>query len=750
MENDQMRSIMNNFVLLGFLIISVFSINTSNAQAQEASDGIEEVVVTARKREENIQETALSVSALSARDIENRVPTDIRDLAADSPNLIIDDLQQGPGSPTAIFIRGVGVSDVEKNFDPTTGVVLDGVFIGANSGAMLKTIDLESVEILRGPQGTLFGRNTVAGVINLTRTKPTGERGGKIKIGYDNYNTHVIDGILNIGTPEAAFKITGTHREQNEGYLTNAVDGQDLGREEYTQITFNSLFQVNDNIEVELTLTDEQQDQDAHTALNLGGATTWWCAVYGQCSPGLGIPQSGDRYTVYNNEPKRRDASFESYTGILELRWELSDYYKLDYIFGRKTTDEEVDQDWDGTPLTLYHTDRRADYEQASHELRLTSDLDGPLNYVVGLYKWDSEYTIPMESRIGFFDLFGAVPTEDPLIVVPVYNYTHQETDSIAVFFEADYDINDQITLTIGGRYIDEEKSSNACQGGGPYPDCGVMDTDADKSWTKFTPKVAVSYQANEDLHFYASYSQGYRSGGFNGRWGNEFSATRPYKPETVTSIEVGVKSTLLDNRLRVNVAIFDMEYEDKQLDVDIPDTLAALGRQTVTDNVAEASFKGIELELNALITQNFSIDLNVGYLDPSYDDFFADFNGSGAAADFTYLEPLRAPDLTWTLGLTYEWEAGPGLAYVRASAHHIGEHHTSQLNSPTTFNKEQTLVDLSMNYEINNTLIALFGKNLTEEDGFTVGYDVFAGAAWSYAMARKPRIWGVSITQSF
>jgi len=745
-----MRSIMNNFVLLGFLIISVFSINTSNAQAQEASDGIEEVVVTARKREENIQETALSVSALSARDIENRVPTDIRDLAADSPNLIIDDLQQGPGSPTAIFIRGVGVSDVEKNFDPTTGVVLDGVFIGANSGAMLKTIDLESVEILRGPQGTLFGRNTVAGVINLTRTKPTGERGGKIKIGYDNYNTHVIDGILNIGTPEAAFKITGTHREQNEGYLTNAVDGQDLGREEYTQITFNSLFQINDNLEVELTLTDEQQDQDAHTALNLGGATTWWCAVYGQCSPGLGIPQSGDRYTVYNNEPKRRDASFESYTGILELRWELSDYYKLDYIFGRKTTDEEVDQDWDGTPLTLYHTDRRADYEQASHELRLTSDLDGPLNYVVGLYKWDSEYTIPMESRIGFFDLFGAVPTEDPLIVVPVYNYTHQETDSIAVFFEADYDINDQITLTIGGRYIDEEKSSNACQGGGPYPDCGVMDTDADKSWTKFTPKVAVSYQANEDLHFYASYSQGYRSGGFNGRWGNEFSATRPYKPETVTSIEVGVKSTLLDNRLRVNVAIFDMEYEDKQLDVDIPDTLAALGRQTVTDNVAEASFKGIELELNALITQNFSIDLNVGYLDPSYDDFFADFNGSGAAADFTYLEPLRAPDLTWTLGLTYEWEAGPGLAYVRASAHHIGEHHTSQLNSPTTFNKEQTLVDLSMNYEINNTVIALYGKNLTEEDGFTVGYDVFAGAAWSYAMARKPRIWGVSITQSF
>ncbi len=745
-----MKLTLNFIILISFIITSIFTINYSNAQTAGISEGIEEIVVTARKKEENIQETALSVSALSARDIENRVPTDIRDLAADSPNLIIDDLQQGPGSPTAIFIRGVGVSDVEKNFDPTTGVVLDGVFIGANSGAMLKTIDLESVEILRGPQGTLFGRNTVAGVINLTRTKPTGEMGGKIRVGYGDYDTSVIDGIFNFGTPDAAFKITGTHREQKEGYLTNAVDGKDLGREEYTQITLNSLFQVSENLEVELTLTDEQQDQDAHTALNLGGATTWWCAVYGQCSPGLGIPQSGNRYTVYNNEPKRRDASFESFTGIIEVRWNISDNHKLDYILGRKTTDEVVDQDWDGTPLTLYHTDRNAEYEQTSHEIRLTSDLDGPLNYVVGVYKWDSEYTIPMESRIGFFDLFGAVPTQDPLIVVPIYNYTHQETDSIAAFFEADYDINDQITLTVGGRYIDEEKSSNACQGAGPYPDCAAINTYAEKNWTKFTPKVAVSYQANEDVLYYLSYSQGYRSGGFNGRWGNEFSAVRPYKPETVTNIELGLKSTLMDNRLRVNVAVFDMEYEDKQLDVDIPDTLAAIGRATVTDNVAEASFKGIELELYAIITQNFSIDLNVGYLDASYDEFFADFNGSGTPADYTYLEPLRAPDLTWTLGLTYEWEAGPGLAYIRASAHHIGEHHTSQLNSLTTFNKEQTLIDLSMNYEINNTVFAFFAKNLTEEDGFTVGYDVFAGAAWSYAMARKPRVWGVSVTQSF
>ena len=747
-----MKTITHHFFIFSFLISFIFfgSFQEVKAQETQLSSGIEEIVVTARKKEENIQETALSVSALTQRDLDRRFPNDIRDLAGDSPNLIIDDLQQGPGSPTAIFIRGIGVSDVEKNFDPTTGVVLDGVFIGANSGAMLKTIDLEKVEILRGPQGTLFGRNTVAGVINLTRTRPTGEIGGKIRVGYGDYDTSLVDAIFNFGNETAAFKISGTHREQKEGYLTNLVNGEDLGREEYYQVTVNGLFSINENLEIELTFTDEQQDQDAHTTLNMGGAGTWWCAAYGQCSPGLGVPQSGNRWAVYNNEPKRRDAFFASKTGILEVRWDISENYKLDYIFGRKTTDEEVDQDWDGTPLTLYHTDRRAEYEQDSHELRVTSDLDGNINFVAGLYKWDSEYTIPMESRIGFFDLFGAVPRLDPLIVVPVYNYTHQETESMAVFFEVDYDINEQFKLTVGGRYIDEEKNSRACQGGGPFPDCAVLDTFAKKSWTKFTPKVALSYQQSDNVLYYASFSEGYRSGGFNGRWGNQFSAVRPYKPETVTNIEVGVKSTLMDNTLRVNVAVFDMQYDDKQFDVDIPDTLAATGRATVTDNVAEATFRGIELELEAIINQNFSIDLNVGYLDASYDEFFADLTGGGTPSDFTHLEPLRAPELNWTLGLNYEWEAGPGLAYIRASAHFIGEHHVSQLNSPTTFNQDQTIFDLSMNYEVNDTVIAFFAKNITEEDGFMVGYDVFAGAAWSYTMARAPRIWGVNITQSF
>jgi len=345
--------------------------------------------------------------------------------------------------------------------------------------------------------------------------------------------------------------------------------------------------------------------------------------------------------------------------------------------------------------------------------------------------------------------LFGVVPRTDPLIVIPINATTQQETDSTAFFFEFDYDLSDDLTLTLGGRSIDEEKRSQACDGG--YPACPNLNTDASADWTKFTPKVALKYQVNPDVMVYGLHSQGYRSGGFNGRWGSLNSATVPYDPETVTNTEFGIKTTLRDNRVHFNMTVFSMDYEDKQIDVDIVDASAALGRSTVAANVAEATFRGVEIELHALVSENFSIDANLGTLAAEFGEFFADFTGSGVDADYSYLEPLRAPKLTWTVGGTYNFPGiARGEAYVRASAHHIAKHHVSQLNTPTTFNEDQTLVDFSVNRIINDAKVSVFGRNLTNEDGFTVGYDVFAGAAWSYAMARAPRTWGVELTYSF
>jgi len=722
----------------GLMASSVFW--TATTQAEEPSATLEEIVVMARKRQENQQETALSVSSLSANDLNKRFATDIRDLAQDSPNLIIDDLQQGPGSPTAITMRGYGVSDVEKNLEPTTIVVIDGVAMGANSGSMLKALDLESVEILRGPQGTLFGKNAVAGVINMTRTRPTGELGGKIRVGYGDYDNSNIEALVNFGNEVAAFKISASNQNQKEGYLTNLFDGQDSGRSEYTQVTLNSLFQLSETLELELTYTDDKQKQDSHTSLTFSAPGAAWCAGYNYCSSAVGVPITEDRYTVNNNEPKRRDAFFESETGIVELRWELSDTMKVDYIYGFKDTNEQVWQDWDGTADTLYHTDRRATYSQDSHELRLTTDMDGPFNGVFGLYKWTSEYNQPLTDFIGFV-------VADTVLVLN--KETWQETDSWSAFFEVDYDLSEQLTMTVGGRYIDEEKTARGVRAS------SNTDRKTSASWTEFTPKVALSYQANEDLMVYGLYSEGFRSGGFSGRWPNEFILTTPYEPESVANREVGIKSEWMDNTLRINLTIFDLEIDDKQFDASIKDPNGS-GQGTAITNVATMEASGVELEIVKLLGDNFTLDVNIGTLDTEFVDFTATILGT-EPADYTYLEPTRAPDLTYTVGLNYEAPLGQGTLFARASAHFIDEHEMSQLNSPYVSNDSQTLVDVSVTYSLNQTDFSLFVKNLTDEDGFTVGYDVggmdptrSTGGLWTFAMARAPQVWGASVTHSF
>lgn len=737
----------------GLLASSVFW--TVVTQAEEPSVTLEEIVVMARKRQENQQETALSVSSLSAGDLDQRFAHDIRDLAQDSPNLIIDDLQQGPGSPTAITMRGFGVSDVEKNLEPTTIVVLDGVAMGANSGSMLKALDLESVEILRGPQGTLFGKNAVAGVINLTRTRPTGEFGGKVRVSHGAYDNTSLEALLNFGTETAAFKISASNQNQREGYFTNLVDGSDTGRSEYTQVTLNSLFALSDTLELELTYTDDKQKQDAHTAGTYASPQSVWCAFYEYCSPSPGVSITGDRYVVNNNDPKMRDAFFESETGIVELRWDVSDTLKVDYIYGFKDSNEEVWQDWDGTPVTLYHTDRRGTYSQDSHELRLTTDFDGPFNGVFGFYKWDSKYSAPLVNSIGFYDAYGAVPVvrPQPIVVYPT-KQTWQETDSSSVFFEVDYDLSEQLTMTVGGRYIDEEKQAKGCE---PQGTCGKVDATTSAAWNEFTPKVALSLQANDDLMLYVLYSEGFRSGGFSGRWSNEFTLTTPYQPENVSNTEFGLKSEWMDNTLRVNLTVFDLEVKNKQFDASVSDPTSATGQGTVVSNVGIMEASGVELEIVKLLGENFTLDVNIGTLDAEYTDFTANVLGTGLQ-DYTYLSPLRAPDLTYTFGLNYDAPLGQGTLFARASAHFIDEHEMSQINSTYVANDEtQTLVDLSLTYSLGETDFSVYGKNLTGEEGFTVGYDVggmdsagTTGGLWTFAMPRAPRIWGMGITHSF
>ncbi|MDB4299449.1 TonB-dependent receptor [bacterium] len=713
---------------------------------------LEEIVVTARKRKEDLQDVGLSVSAMSATEIDRTFARDIRDLAFISPNLIIDDTSQGPGGNAAMYIRGIGVADVEKNFEPAVGVTIDGLFIGANSGAIMRSIDLASLEVLRGPQGTLFGRNTIGGTINIDRTRPTGELGGKVRAGYGDYDTYWLDGVVNFGiTDDLAVKLSAAKNDQQEGYFQNISTGDDDGMIDYQSWGINLLWNASETLEFEYTYQDEQTEQDTPPLVNMAQPDTLFCGDFGLCAQSVNTPSSGDRYktTTLKFEPTTAslspaptgivtsltdtlipnddDATFDAETHILEARWEISDSLTLNYIYGTFETQETVVTNFTAEAPMLFGTDRPAEYEQESHELRFTYDDGGALKFVAGAYFWESEYDIRLRSWITF-----AVEG----VVLDIPQNTHQETDSTALFFEGDYALNDSWTLTLGGRYTEDEKLSEQSAN---------LNSNADEEWSEFTPKVGVRYRVNDDAMIYATYAKGYRSGGFNGRVDSVPSATIPYNPETVDNYELGFKTEWMGQRLRLNGAIFYMDYQDKQEEIGLASD-GATGQRISVFNAADATMQGIELELQALITDNLSVRANLGYLDSEYDEFT--FDNGFEIVDNSGLEFRRAPDFTGSVDATYEWQMGNGQAWVRGAYRFLGEHFIEQTNRPELENDAQHLVDASANYSVNGLTFSVFGRNLTGEDGWAHGLNV--SGLWAYASARAPRTWGAEVTYNF
>ncbi len=730
----------------------------------ETGTALEEVTVTARKREEALQDVALSVSAMGQREIDANFATDLRDLTYVSPNLVLDDTNQGPGGVAATYIRGIGVSEVEKNFDPAVGVVVDGVFRGTMTGSIVRAIDLQRVEVLRGPQGTLFGRNTIGGVINLERSKPTMESGGKVRGSYGDYETAVLDGIVNFGNGETwGVKLSASYRDQGEGYFKNVTTGRRDGQSEYKAGGVNLLFAPADGVEIEWTSLIERTDQDSNQLLNVAQPGQVFCDVYAWCSPNTSTPVSGDRYRVgqaFDNYtwPTERfptnqtpdpgfdhfglspfNSTFDADTHQVEVRWDLNENYRIDYIGARWETEEKVITDWDATQDLLFHTDRPAEYEQDTHELRLTYDAGEELTYTVGAYYWDSEYEIRLRSLIAFF-----TPFDGFLLDLP--QTTNQTSESKALFFEGDYRFNEAWTLTVGGRWTDDEKTTDQFNEGNPF----TTTASAKESWSEFTPKVALKWDFQDDAMLYALYSRGYRAGGFNGRVDSVETATIPYDPETVDNYELGYKSRHMDGRLQFNATLFYMDYKDKQEEIQQPSETSGTGQVTRVVNASNATISGAELELMYLFESGLTMRANLGLLDAEYDDFLVDVGtpDNPVFADFSKLDFRRAPEVTASVSGEYEVDLEKGSLLLHAGARYMSSHEVDFANKPELSNGSSTVVDASISYFVNNWYLSAFGRNLTDDDSYALGFDV--AGLWSYAAVRPPRTYGFEVGYSW
>ena len=769
--------------------------------AQEG--GLEEIVVTARKQTESLQDVGLAVSAMSQTEIERTFARDLMDLASISPNLIIDDTGQGPGGVAAIFIRGIGVADVEKNFDPAVGVVADGIFIGANAGSLLRSIDLASAEVLRGPQGTLFGRNTIGGLINITRSQPTGELGGKVNVLISEDSQQDYKGMINfpaifggtLATKVSAMDLSGG------GYFNNPTRNTTEGDTEVQAWSASALWNPNDNFQAHLIYDDIDDETNARPTTCFNGAGELFNFVgqpAAECNPAI----SDFHYNTFHSNDQRASVEVEAVT--LNMQWNINENNKLVAIYGTREMEETSLQEFDNSAADLFRVSRPQTEEQESLEIRLESDFSWGKT-TVGAYLWDSEYDAWQTTW--FFGGFNDSPR------------TLHETENTAVFGQIDFDITDQLSLSLGGRWIDEEKTM--CQvftgrdatgeepfyGNWPGPDYdanagvdpryaikswGACDsaiaataqnnyTDlvtgeakvftGNESWDEFTPRVGLTYTTDNHM-VYASYSEGFRSGGFNGR-NNNAANSGPYEPENVESIELGFKTMWFNNTLQVNGAIFSVDYSDKQEDVILPGVDGAV-TLTVVQNAAAASIDGMALETLWIPTAGLTLSANLGLLDSSYDDYMV-VDGTGNALDKGGLDLRRAPDMTLTVGAMHEAQLTESSFLVSTidyrwkddyctSANNKGIEGNYSGNNPGC-NDAYGILDASISFESDNWRVSLYGKNLTDEiysmyfldvggqynaTSPTNSAPVYVPGLWSQGTVSRPRNFGVELQIKF
>lgn len=708
------------------------AIGASPVMAQETADSegpaaaVEDIVVTAQRREQRLQDVPLAVSAFSMESLEDGKVESLLNLDGKVPNVVLAPVGAYPFA-SAFYIRGLGYADVESSFEPSVGVELDGVYLSRNVGAVQDFFDIGGVTILRGPQGTLYGRNTIGGVVSVQSRRPSFDFGARAQATFGSNGRQElragVEGALIEDQLAGKFSfLTKTY----DGYIKN-YDGRDMGAQDVTSMRGALLWTPTASFDATL-IVDYTKDKGTGTAFENASLPS-------MVLPGFGEPADTDGDPFLSHVGDDIFSDLEALGVTLNANWDLGPV-KLTSITGYRKTDTEVLSDFDGTPTPFMTVHRDETHDQFSQELRLASNTDGPLTYVVGAYYMTQEYDIATGQ---FGTVFGS-PTAGSTI------YTQQKADSWAVFGQADYEVLPGLTVTAGGRYSKEEKTFTTQ----PlfYPNAETFEA----SFDDFSPKVGVSYKWSDTLMTYAQYSRGFRAGGFNGRAGS-FLAVGPYDSETVDSYEVGVKSDLFDRRLRLNAAVFTSDYQDMQQSVQqlIPGTLI---NQTLVANVGAATISGFEAEATALLTDVFTISASVGYLDASYDEFMADLGDGLGVIDRTYLPMPYAPKWSNSVTFNYKDDFDFGRVTAQASVRHMTDMYTSfsTLNATTdlTMRQSNTVVDGSLSLELpdGRWRVSLWGKNLTDE--LVINNTFGVGNLLASRVYQPPREIGVDLSLTF
>ena len=723
-------------------------------QQPEAADS-GEIVVTARRRAESLQDVPIAVSAYSGDQLEREGAIDITDVGDTTPNVTLE-TSRGTNTTLTAFIRGVGQQDPVAGFEQGVGIYLDDVYLNRPQGAVLDIYDVERIEILRGPQGTLYGRNTIGGAVKYVTKRLPDEVDLRARVNIGNYGQR--DVVLTASAPlTEGFRVGGSvARLKRNGFGENLTTGEENYNKDIWAFRATIEMEPSDGIDIRLSGDYTLDDSNARGGHRL--------------IPGLvsGAPVLDDEFDTRGGlaDPKQK-VKGGGVAGHVTV--DLAEGYTLKSITAYRASDSDTPIDFDALPAIDVDVPAIYTDEQFSQEVQLEIDR-GPLAGIVGAYYLDANAANIFDVRIYTTPPFGPLgltaATEGDV-----------DTKTWAVFGDFTYDISDQWSVSVGGRYTVDKRHAIVLRQtylGGGQPGLGgdagfgigtpiatTSDFDGKRKDTAFTPRASVSFKPSDNHNIYLSYARGFKGGGFDPR-GQTTNApgntpTTPptadqiydfmaFDPETVDSYELGWKGALFDKRLRMAVALFRANYKDVQVPGSAPCTVVVLGVPTasfcgITTNAGKARFQGVEAEAFWSIAEDFATDgdrLNfsgsLGYLDAEYREFLTlvNRNESGALvpahqvdmADFR--EVQNTPKWTLSGGLNYDTPVGSGRLNLNSTLSYRSKSQQFEIATPGLDQKGFALLDASIVWRSagDRFTIGLHGKNLTNTKYKTAGYN--------------------------
>jgi len=739
--------------LLACAIALPAATNAQNSPEGDFAYQLEEVVVTAQRKAQGLQEAPLSISALSSRDLEDFKLHSATEIASQIPNVTISTPYSE--SQPSFSIRGVSMSDFSQNQSSPIAMYVDDVYKGVGALQALQLFDLERIEILRGPQGTLYGKNATGGAVNIISRGPAlgEENNGHISVGVGNFNRTDSEGAMDITLAEDTLgaRVAYTYAK-SDGWVDNLSSGRDnVSNIDDYAFRVTTQYEPNNDFSATLRYTKARSKQSNGyevLATNIGAG-------------GVGYFTGYDREGVdhFDSELDRESSvHLENESVSASIIWNISDQLTITSISSYDEGKWLTQEDADGSPYNILHSDYGSEVISIAQDLRLSSDFDGPFNFLLGLYAHHEDLDADVVFRT-YYEYAGDSNNngtndclEDYFTGCRLSNSINQVKDSAAAYFQGTYDISDRLSLTAGLRFTRDETELKDYDAALGYYDpvnnievtnaldtlTNYQDSLVDKKWGT---RIALDYMLTENTLTYASYTTGFRNSAFNGQAFFDPSEITIAKPEEVAAWEIGFKSDLMDNRLRVNGALFHYQYQNQQfLDV-TPQILQILV------NADEAEVTGLEVEVSAILSPKVGVNFGLGYLDTEYTALTL------RGEDLSGNQLINAPKLNFNAKLNWNIaELKPGNIHLVMDTSFTGDQYFDAFNTTTAKQDSYWVTNLRLNFvnHEDDLEIGLWAKNITDEEYTTSLLDLQSSFNFDYAHRGKTRTFGLDAKYRF